>query len=91
MIIEYGWKALIAPLGIVWVGMLIVPLLLAPAAISVEVGKARAAWTRYGWSLQWNWRQGGTYKVVHRDGYDEMQALSWTKNGLWPWYKPEVQ
>lgn len=54
---------------------------------SIEVGKYRVAWTRYGWSYQYDWRNAGKYTVVALpDGTTTDKSLSKTVTGFWPWY-----
>lgn len=55
---------------------------------AIEAGKYRVAWTRYGWSYQYEWKNGGTMKTVTTaEGYQALAPVSIYKSGFWPWYR----
>jgi hypothetical protein len=55
---------------------------------AIEAGKYRIAWTRYGWSYQYDWQHAGTMKSeIGPDGIGRMVQISTEKHGWWPWYK----
>lgn len=81
------WHLLVGAL----VGILVVvntPVLLGGVS-AVEAGKHRIGWTRYGWSYQYDRHNQGVYiQALGADGIGRLAPLSYTKSGLWPWYRP---